>query len=404
MIRKIAGKVYRTLKETISILDKKVFNLPTQNKKDYDFLIDKIINQGIPSAVDFDFENIKKETLLFVKNMRVNDSIVKYKFASSQQKENIYSSVYACLIYDMYGEIEKLADAQKQEWVDYFDSLQKPNDGLWYDANLKNQHYDDSDWWGARHLAIHMIAGYTALGLKPKYKISYVEKYYDKSYLYSWLDSFDWNDFFDHSNDVDNKIMNIAVIMQYNRDFFDDMEAREAMNNLYDYLDSKVNPLTGMWGKCDTQNPYELSRSVQFAYHLLMPYFYDKREVLYKEKILNLTLKTQNKLGGYGQKLNSSACEDIDSVDLLIHLSDSYNIEVKQSLKKAFAWILSNQNSDGGFVFRRNEPMWYGHEIMTAKINESHFLASWFRTLSLVKLTKELDLDNGFIYTNISGY
>ena len=132
-----------------------------------------------------------------------------------------------------------------------------------------------------------------------------------------------------------------------------------------------------------------------------MPYFYDKREVLYKEKILNLTLKTQNKLG---EKLNSSACEDIDSVDLLIHLSDSHNIEVKQSLKKAFAWILSNQNSDGGFVFRRNEPMWYGHEIMTAKKNESHFLASWFRTLSLVKLTKELDLDNGFIYTKISGY
>jgi hypothetical protein len=390
LIRKIAGKVYRNLKETVSFLDKKVFNLQTQNKKDYDFLIDKIINQGIPSAINFDFEKIKNETLSFVKNMRVNDSFVKYKFAPSQQKENIYSSVYACLIYDMYGEIEKLTDAQKQEWVDYFDSFQNPNDGLWYDTNLKNQHYDDSDWWGARHLAIHMIAGYTALGSKPKYKISYVEKYYDKSYLYSWLGSFDWNGFFDHSNDVDNKIMNIAVIMQYNRDFFDDMEAREAMNNLYDYLDSKVNPLTGMWGKCDIKNPFELSRSVQFAYHLLMPYFYDKREVLYKEKILNLTLKTQNKLGGYGQKLNSSACEDIDSVDLLIHLSDSHNIEVKQSLKKAFAWILSNQNSDGGFVFRRNEPMWYGHEIMTAKINESHLFASWFRTMSIAKVSNYL--------------
>lgn len=390
MIRKITSKVYRTLKESISILDKKVFNLPTRNKKDYDFLIDKIINQGIPSALNFDFEKIKKETLSFVKNMKVNDSFFKYKFAPSQQKENIYSSVYACLIYDMYGEIDRFSDAQKQEWIDYFDSFQNPNDGLWYDENLKNQHYDDSDWWGARHLAIHIIAGYTALGSKPKYKISYVEKYYDKSYLYTWLDSFDWNGFFDHGNDVDNKIMNIAVLMQYNRDFFDDIEARESLNNLYDYLDSKVNPTTGMWGKCDIQNPYELSRNVQFAYHLLMPYFYDKREVLYKEKILNLTLKTQNRLGGYGEKLNSSACEDIDSVDLLIHLSDSHNIDVKQSLKKAFVWILSNQNSDGGFVFRRNEPMWYGHEIMTAKINESHLFASWFRTISIAKVSNYL--------------
>ena len=227
MIRRIVGKAYRAIKEIISILDNTVFNLPTKNKKDYDFLIDKIINQGTPSAIDFDFETIKEETLLFVEKMRVTDSFFKYKFASSQQKENIYSSVYACLIYDMYGEIEKLKDTQKQEWVDYFDSFQKPNDGLWYDANLKNQHYDNSDWWGARHLAVHIIAAYAALGAKPKYKISYVEKYYDKSYLYSWLDCFDWNGFFDHSNDVDNKIMNIAVIMQYNREFFDDVEASQ---------------------------------------------------------------------------------------------------------------------------------------------------------------------------------
>jgi hypothetical protein len=389
--------VLKTLRKIIFTIDKKVFNLPTQNRKDYDFLIDKIINQGVPSSVNFDFETIKKETISFVENMRVNKSFFKYKFASSQQKENIYSSLYSCLIYDMYGELKKLTNTQKKEWIDYFDSFQSPNDGLWYDSNIKNQYYDDSDWWGARHLAIHMIAGYTALDSKPKHKISYVEKYYDKSYLYSWLDSFDWSIFIDHMIDIDNKIMNIAVILQYNRDFFEDIEARQAMNNLYDYLDSKVNSTTGMWGKCDTQNPYELSRSVQFAYHLLMPYFYDKREVMFKEKILNATLKTQNKLGGYGEKLNSSACEDIDSVDLLIHLSDSDNIEVKKSLIKALTWILSNQNGDGGFVFRQNESMWYGHEIMTAQKNESHLFATWFRSLCILKILKYTGIKNNYI-------
>jgi hypothetical protein len=404
LIRKIIFRILKTLRKIIFTLDKKVFSLPTQNKKDYDFLIDKIINQGIPSSVNFDFETIKKETISFVKNMRVNKTFFKYKFSSSQQKENIYSSIYACLIYDMYGELKKLTDAEKKEWLDYFDSFQSPNDGLWYDTNLKNKYYNDNDWWGARHLAVHMIAGYTALFSKPKYKISYVEKYYDKSYLHSWLDSFNWNGFFDHSNDVDNKIMNIAVIMQYNRDFFEDVDASKAINNLFDYLDSKINTKTGMWGECDTQNPYELSRSVQFAYHILLPYFYDKRPVLFKEKILNLTLKTQNKIGGYGEKLNSSACEDIDSIDLLIHLSENLNLEVKKSLTKALAWVLSNQNTDGGFVFRQNEPMWFGHEILTAQINESHLLSSWFRTLSLIKLTKKLSINNGYNYTKITGY
>lgn len=404
MLKRILNKCKRIIDKSIFILDKKVFSLPTQNKKEYDFLIHKIIHQGIPSSVNFDFEAIKTETLSFVESMRVNKTFFKYKFASSQQKENIYSSVYACLIYEMYGELEKLTNAQKKEWIDYFDSFQSPNDGLWYDANLKNQHYDDSDWWGARHLAVHMIAGYTALASKPKHKISYVEKYYDKSYLYSWLNSYDWSAFFDHSNDVDNKIMNIAVIMQYNRDFFEDIEASQALNNLFDYLDSKVNSITGMWGKCDTKNTYELSRSVQFAYHLLMPYIYDKREILFKDQKLNLTLKTQNQFGGYGVSLNSSACDDIDSIELLVNLSSKNDLDSNISLKKAFNWVLANQNFDGGFVFRLNESLFYGHAIMTSKKGESNIFATWFRSLSLLKLSKRLEIRNQYKHSNVPGY
>ncbi|HOV90158.1 MAG TPA: hypothetical protein PKW07_05530 [Syntrophorhabdaceae bacterium] len=249
-----------------------------------------------------------------------------------------------------------------------------------------------------------MIAAYYALGAKPKYKISYVEKFYDEKFLYSWLDSINWNSAFGYNDDIDNKIMNILVTLQYNRDFFGDMQAGKAVSNLFKYLDSKVNPDTGMCGKYNIHNPDELSRCVQFAYHILMPYFYDGREVLFKDKIINLTLKTQNRLGGYGVKLNSSACEDIDSVDLLIHLADGSNEKVIESLKKAFVWILSNQNEDGGFVFRRNEALWYGHEIMTAKVNESNMFATWFRTLSLVKISKYLNINNEFKYTKVPGY
>lgn len=404
MIRRFFFKLYRLLKIMTSSLDGIVYNVPTQHKKNYGYLIERVINTGITSAVNFEFESIKAQTLNFVKSMQTSDSVSHYKFAASQHKENVYSSAYACLIYDMYGEISKLSDIQKQEWVCYFDSFQSQDDGLWYDENLRNEYYDDTDWWGARHLAIHMIAAYTALNAKPKYKILYVEKYYNKDFLYTWLDSFNWDGFFDPNNDIDNKIMNIVVAMQYNRDFLDDKEASVAILNLYDYLDSKINPVTGMWGKFDINNPDELSRIVQFTYHLLMPYFYDNRNVLYKEKILEYVFKTQNKLGGYGVKLNSSACEDIDSIDLLAHLTDRTNPSVQKSLKKAFVWVLSNQNDDGGFVFRQNEQMWYGHHHMTANTNESHMFATWFRTLAILKITAYLDLQNCYNYTKISGY
>lgn len=404
MIRRIISIVYRGLKDAILAIDNKVFTLPTKNKKDYDFLIDRIINQGIPSAINFDFEKVKKKTLSFVENMRVNDSFIKYKFAPSQQKEDIYSSTYACLIYAMYGEIDKFTDAQKQEWVNYFNSFQNPKDGLWYDLSLKNPHYNDSDWWGARHLAIHIISAYSALGAKPKYKLSFVEKYYDKKALYAWLDSYNWNGFFDHDNDIDNKIMNIGVIMQYNRDYWGDEDAKEAIDNLVSYLDSKINPITGMWGRCDISNKYELSRAVQFAYHLLRLYFYDNREIKYGNKIIDLTLKTQNLLGGYGVQFNSSACEDMDSIDLLVNLSNRKDLRVVESLKKALVWVLSNQNEDGGFVFRRNESFWYGHERLRSNKNESNMFATWFRTLALVKLTNFLNIPNQYRYERFPGF
>jgi prenyltransferase beta subunit len=384
-------------------MDKLIYNLPTKNKKNTDKLINNIIQNAVPKAINFDYENIKKSTLQYVRSLKIDDKIYNYKFAESQVKENLYSSVYALLIFDLYDEVKNLTEIEKKEWIDYLDSFQNKNDGLWYDENLRNEHYDDSDWWGARHLAIHMIAGYTALDIKPKYKIKYVEKYFDLVFTKSWLDSFDWDSFFPHSNDVDNKLMNIMVILQYNRDYYDDIQAKETLEFIYDYLNSKINGQTGMWGKCDIDNPYELSRTVQFAYHLLMPYFFDKKEIAHRDKIVELALKTQNKLGGFGVDLNSSACEDIDSVDLLIHLSKN-NLEVDNALKKALAWILSNQMEGGGFVFKQNISIWYGHDILTAKSNEAQLFATWFRTLSILKITKFLNIKNNYNYTSVPGY
>jgi len=374
-----------------------------ENKKEYEFLIANILHNGISNALYFDYERMKRRCISFVNSMRL-ETFYKYKFAPSQKKENIYSSVYACLLLDMYGEIENLSESQKEEWAEYFDSFQREDDGLWYDKNLLNQYYYDSDWWGARHLAVHIIVAYAALGRKPKYKIRSVEKYYDLNYTKSWLDRVNWNEFFGHNNDIDNKLMNIMSILQYNRDFYGDENANRTLEFIYNYLDSKTNPITGMWGKCNIEDPYQLSRTAQFAYHILMAYFYDKREIKYKERIVELTLRTQNKLGGYGVKLNSSACEDMDSIELLLHLGRKDDNRVQDSLKKALAWVLSNQNEDGGFVFRRNEPLWYGHTIMSSQKNESNMFATWFRTLSIAKIVNYFENNSVYNIKKIPGY
>ena len=187
--------------------------------------------------------------------------------------------------------------------------------------------------------------------------------------------------------------MNVVTALQYQRDFWQDKRAGLALDFIQKYLLTKINPKTGLWGNYDTNDKNDLSRMIQFAYHLFPVYFYDKIDIPDKEGIIDYTLKTQNIYGGFGVKLNSTACEDIDSIDILIRFAnqtDYKNRETISALKKAFIWILANQNVDGGYVFIRNESFHYGHSEMSSGRNESAMFPTWFRTLTIAYLSNYL--------------
>ena len=397
MIRKIKRKLKILL--CLSILKRTLFN-------DSDFLLGRFTQHSIPMLLQFDFDKLKKITLGFVEKMKFSSSLFEYKYALSCHKSNIYSSVYAAMILSMYGEIDKLSNDQKKEWLDYFDAFQNSTDGLFYDKVLSNDIYNDSDWWGARHLAAHIITAYKVMGGRPKYQFRFLEKYYNVSFLKEWFDSQNWNAKSIYAADIDNKIMNIGVLLQYQRDFWGDARAGESIRFIQDYLIGKINPNTGMWGSCNLEDSNELSRMVQFAYHLFLLFFYDNIDLGYKEKIIDYTLKTQNIYGGFGVQLNSSACEDIDSIDILIRLVKQTGYkkeEIEIVLKRAFAWVLVNQNAGGGFVFSRNEPFIYGHKEMSSAKNESALFPTWFRTLTIAYLVNYL-FSKDFKIIRCSGY
>ncbi|MFM6272366.1 MAG: hypothetical protein ACKPFA_38670 [Dolichospermum sp.] len=152
----------------------------------------------------------------------------------------------------------------------------------------------------------------------------------------------------------------------------------------------------------------KISRMVQFAYHLFPLFFYDKIPIKYPDRIVKYVLATQNKVGGFGVQLNSSACEDIDSIDLLCRLSpfvsEQQKKEIDKSLKKALNWVLCNQVKDGGFVFRLYEPFSYGHKETSSTENQGAMLPTWFRILCLVYLLNYLKISNDFVITKCPGY
>ncbi len=391
----------------IQKIDNAIYQIPSWQKKNERVIYERLKTHGLPNALHFDFEKIKSQILKFVKSMKVDNKVFMYKYSASTRSPNMYSSAFACMIRYLLGDIKNLNDKEKVEWIDYFNSFQSEEDGLFYDSSIRNKLFDDSDWWGARHFALLAIVALTNLGSKPKYKFKFLENYYDKKYLLKWLDKEEWDIAISHSNDIDNKIMNVVCLLQYSRDYFNDTRAGEAVKRMIEYLGSKINQNTGMWGNYNLNEPVDISRMVQFAYHLFTLFFYDNLKITNNKKIIDNVLKTQNKVGGYGVKLNSSACEDIDSIGLLIRLSSLSNYredDIKNSLLKALPWVLSNMNEDGGFVFRRNEPFVYGHHEMSSKANESSMFATWFRTLCLAYLVNYLGIKNNFQIRKVPGY
>ena len=381
-----------------------VINVPDSFNFKLDYTYSRYLSYGVPNAVHFDFDKIRKHSLNFINSLKVGKKTGLYKYSSSCNTPNIYASAFACIVRNFYGDLDHLSIQEKREWVDYLNSFQSEFDGLYRDPNLQNDIFDTSDWWGARHFMPILISAIKVLGAKPKFKLLYLNNYLKEEELKSWLDNMDW-DF--HTNDIDNQIMNIGVMLQYARDELGLIKAEQAVSILLELLSQRINKSSGLWGDYNLDCPNHLSRSIQFAYHLYTLFSYDKIDILYPQMILNHVLKTQNEYGGFGVKLNSSACEDIDSVELLIRLApycEDYLEIIQNSLAKALPWILTNMNDDGGFVFRRNEKFVYGHEQMSTEQNESSIFATWFRTLSVAYIVHFLNIKNNFRLNNLPGY
>jgi len=387
-----------------------------KNREALQCSVENLIRTGLNYGTSFDyFDYIHKPLDLhdlflkvekFLKNSNINN-LTDYVYSASCNIPNIYASCYAVMIYSLLGKLNNIGTEEKNNWITYLDSFQKKEDGLFYDMTIYNDLYDTEDWWGAKHLAAHLISAYTSLNVKPKYQFEFLKPFYSKEHLLHLLENENWDGFSLHCNHLDNKIINIGILLQYQRDFFNDNKAATAVKFLLDYLESKINPATGLWGNFNRYDPDELSRAVQFGYHIYLLFFYDKRKIIYKEQLINNILSTQNIFGGFGGLLNSSACEDIDSIDLLVRLSkltDYRNDDIKKSLCHALHWVLSNFNDDGGAVFRRNESFYYGHEQMQSKPNESSLFPTWLRLLSIAYIGKVLDVGYDLNIVNCAGY
>lgn len=351
---------------------------------------------------NIDIHNIRAKTLNYIESMRINDGIYgRYRYSNSQIEPVLYASAYAALTRHLYRDIESISNKERSDWISLIKSYQA-DDGLFKDPMIDNEMASSCDWWGWKHMTLHIIMALTALDAKPDKKFKFLEPFRKEEYAIKWLEGRAW---MTNPANVSNEVQNNVTLLQYARDFQDVKWAGNTVESMLNWLDQTQDIETGLWGN-SFKNPYDLSCGVQTGYHLWLLYFYDRRDIKYCNKIIDNVMKTQNSLGGFGVPLNSSACEDIDSIDPLarIYFKSNYNnININMSLERSLPWILSNMNEDGGFVFRRRESFKYGHQRMYSKADESAMFPTWFRSLSLSYLSKipsnskVLDFDWNFL-------
>ena len=369
-------------------------NLPLRLKKQRDLVtnlpgrLDMVKNAYAENPQTY-LSAVRKRTLAYVEsNHREDINMGAYSYKTGGPPI-LYASCYAVLTRDLYGDLADLSESQRQNWISYIQAYQK-DDGLFRDPVIDTPLADEIDWWGWRHLTLHVLMAMTALGGKVEKPFVFIKPFRKKGYMTTWLDTRNWK--LDPAS-VSNEVQNYATVIQYARNFQHEDWCGDALKEMYDWLDKTQDPETGLWGN-RYDDPVLLSNGVQTGYHLWLLYFYDRRPIQYQERIIDSCLKTQNRFGGFGVPLNSSACEDIDSIDPLVRFSsmtDYRRADVLAALQEALPWILVNMNADGGWVFRRYEAFQYGHQTMKATREESAMFPSWFRSLTLAYLAKVLE-------------
>ena len=364
----------------------------------YPIFLYKTLIRAKNTYLTFEFEVFKAQILHYLYAQKNVDNL--YSFASNKDKTDIYSNTYALMLYGLLGEIDTVNTENTFEYI----YSRQTSDGFFRDKKLQTDKAETGQGWGWQHLAPHIIIAFDYLNRRPKYEFNYIIEKFSKQTMFDWLSSLDWDDNYLLTS---NYIMNVGVLLQYSRDCFHNDVSKKLSDDLKEWLINEKFDLNTIMKNIEiNKSKYEISKAVKTIYHIAPLYvFDDESSKLPIQTILDFTLKTQNKIGGFGPNVLTDACEDIDSLYLLTELGSKNNQLIQKSVKQFFQYIFINQNRDGGLSFKKYKAFSYGSQrILSSNRNESNLFATWFRTLSIAFACEYLDIPNKFYFSKCPGY
>lgn len=280
-----------------------------------------------------------------------------------------------------------LENAFKQLLVDTYD----PSSGLYNGPELLNFKPAEGALHDKRHLQLHLacsavlpVAQQVGFSLPP---LSCAYRYCNISFLRDWCRSIDWvNAWFEGNN-----ILFVGQMLIYLRDVERHPGADDALRLWFEWLDSMADISTGLWG---TDGYCSIVEAVYGGYHQLLVYYYENHPLPNTRGLVDAVLSLQHADGGFNPNGNGGACEDVDSVDILVNCYkrvDYRRPEIRFALRRCLHHILLTQNQDGGFPYNLNQPQSHmGIPGTEAAPNVSCTFPTWFRIHTLALISEVL--------------
>ena len=331
-----------------------------------------------------------KIDLKYIKNWLDNlqISLGKYKLSKNAfHKDSIDATSLALDLKYMLG----LKQDTLKESLEYFNQHQEKETGFFHEPFVDE--LDDSIYrikeMSGTYLGYQVSAILLELGVTPKYHFKFYEQFLKEKDIKEYMSNFmPWNKApMGAGNMCDHGItmMRMNIKMGYEK-------YQEVIDKMYEWFEENQDKDTGLWGKLEVQGKNGL---VQAGYHLMRgSYFYDKKEIKYIEKIIDITIDSIKECPVFSNGVGEG-CHDMDHFVILergLYLTNGYREnDIKSIASQRLEQLEIMKKDDGGFSFEaKNSITNHNRYDVTLGFPESDLVGTVFYLETILRIKKIL--------------
>ena len=316
-----------------------------------------------------------------------------FSYAPGQPK-TLASTCLAVLLLESTGTLETFEQAGKLAWIEYIQSCQAADTGLFRDPAVdftaSTSHDAEYLEWHTTYLAIQAL---DALGANAPAPLRFAGAFAAPDAAEKWLDALDWQNPWLQSN----RIMSLLAVIIYRVERERETSLSAVFHRILDWLDRKQDTRTGLWG---AGGNLSLLNAIAAAYHFLPFYEYAHRPISALHAIIDGALELQQSDGLFAAEPGGGACEDLDAVDVLtvaLRHTSYRSDEIRRALIRAYWATWNLQNEDGSFPYSRSNAQktysFGGCAALTASLGSGDVWSTWFRLLLLATIATQFPGD-----------